>query len=216
MLKILITAGPTREAIDPVRFITNHSSGKMGYALAEAAVKKGFQATLISGPVNLTPPDGLADFVPVISAAEMAEAVTLRFADMDAVIMCAAVADYRPVSYSDSKIKKKDGHLFLELERTEDILKTLGCRKKSHQTLIGFAAETDHLATYAREKLQKKNLDWIVANQVGKPGQGFQADTNAVTLYSAQNEQPLEIPLCSKKLLAEKILQKIFPDHHIL
>ena len=212
MKKILITAGPTREAIDPVRFITNHSSGKMGYALTAAAVKMGFQVTLVSGPVNITPPDGLTEFVQIISAADMAEAVKSRFQDMDTVIMCAAVADYRPIAYSSSKIKKSDGQFFLELERTEDILLTLGKQKKPGQTLIGFAAETDNLVQYAQEKLRKKNLDWIVANQVGKPGQGFQADNNAVTLYSAGGNAPIEIPLCAKSLLAEKILQNIFPE----
>ncbi len=211
MKKILITAGPTREAIDPVRYITNYSSGKMGYSLAEAAVKRGFAVTLISGPVTLSRPEHLAEFVQVVSAAEMAEAVKKRFPLMDAAIMCAAVADYRPVCISQSKIKKNGGNLLLTLERTEDILQTLGKIKQPHQQLIGFAAETDSLQAYAQEKLRRKNLDWIAANLVGRTDRGFQSDDNAVTLYGAHGEI-IDFPLCSKRELAEKILQAIFPE----
>lgn len=210
-MKILISAGPTREAIDPVRFITNHSSGKMGYALAQAAVKRGWQVILVSGPVNLPRPEGLAEFVQVVSAAEMADAVKSRFPAMDGAILCAAVADYRPVTVSNKKIKKSDDDLILHLERTEDILKTLGTMKNAQQILIGFAAETDDLEANALAKLKKKNLDWIAANKVGVPGRGFQADTNAITLYNAAGEK-IELPLTDKASLAEEMLNRIFPE----
>lgn len=210
-MKILISAGPTREAIDPVRFITNHSSGKMGYALAQAAVKRGWQVVLVSGPVDLPRPEGLAEFVQVVSAAEMADAVKSRFSAMDGAILCAAVADYRPVTISNKKIKKSDDDLILHLERTEDILKTLGTMKNAQQILIGFAAETDDLEANALAKLKKKNLDWIAANKVGVPGRGFQADTNAITLYNAAGEK-IELPLTDKASLAEEMLNRIFPE----
>lgn len=210
-MKILISAGPTREAIDPVRFITNHSSGKMGYALAQAAVKRGWQVVLVSGPVDLPRPEGLAEIVQVVSAAEMADAVKSRFPAMDGAILCAAVADYRPVTVSNKKIKKSDDDLILHLERTEDILKTLGTMKNAKQILIGFAAETDDLEANALAKLKKKNLDWIAANKVGVPGRGFQADTNAITLYNAAGEK-IELPLTDKASLAEEMLNRIFPE----
>lgn len=210
-MKILISAGPTREAIDPVRFITNHSSGKMGYALAQAAVKRGWQVVLVSGPVDLPRPEGLAEFVQVVSAAEMADAVKSRFPAMDGAILCAAVADYRPVTVSNKKIKKSDDDLILHLERTEDILKTLGTMKNAQQILIGFAAETDDLEANALAKLKKKNLDWIAANKVGVPGRGFQADTNAITLYNAAGEK-IELPLTDKASLAKEMLNRIFPE----
>lgn len=208
---LLITAGPTREALDPVRFITNRSSGKMGYALAAAAVEKGFSVILVSGPVDssVIPPEGLAEFVPVISAAEMAEAVKTRFPAMDAAILCAAVADYRPKIVESNKIKKKEGEFILELERTEDILFSLGQMKTSQQKLIGFAAETENLAENALCKLKKKNLDWIAANQVGLPGQGFQSDRNEITLYGV-NGEVIPLPLTEKKLLAKQMLDAIF------
>lgn len=208
---LLITAGPTREALDPVRFITNRSSGKMGYALAAAAVEKGFSVILVSGPVDssVIPPEGLAEFVPVICAAEMAEAVKARFPAMDAAILCAAVADYRPKIVESNKIKKKEGELILELERTEDILFSLGQMKTGQQKLIGFAAETENLAENALGKLKKKNLDWIAANQVGLPGQGFQSDRNEITLYGV-NGEVIPLPLTEKKLLAKQMLDAIF------
>lgn len=210
-MKLLISAGPTREAIDPVRFITNHSSGKMGYALAAAAIENGWKVTLVSGPVTLDPPEGLAEFVPVISAAEMAEAVKSRFPRMDGAILCAAVADYRPVSFSNSKIKKTDDDLVLHLERTEDILLALGRMKRADQLLTGFAAETDDLAENALKKLRKKNLDWIAANLVGVPGKGFQADQNEITLYG-RNGEVIPLPLTDKKVLAKQMISAIFPE----
>ena len=210
-LKLLITAGPTCEALDPVRFITNRSSGKMGYSLAAAAVEKGFSVILVSGPVDssVIPPEGLTEFVPVVSAAEMAEAVKSRFPAMDAAILCAAVADYRPKIMETNKIKKKEGAFFLELERTEDILFSLGQMKTSAQRLIGFAAETENLAENALGKLKRKNLDWIAANQVGLPGQGFQSDRNEITLYGV-NGETVQLPLTEKKLLARQMLDVIF------
>ena len=184
-MKVLIDAGPTRESLDPVRFITNHSTGKMGYALAAAAVRAGHRVTLVSGPVTLPVPEGLEEFVPVVTAAQMAEAMKVRFPEADLTILCAAVADYRPKVYSSVKCKKSQGPLILELERTEDIALTLGGMKKSGQILVGFAAETDQLERYALEKLRAKNLDWIAANLVGVPNSGFASDTNSIKLYCA-------------------------------
>lgn len=188
-MRVLIDAGPTRESLDPVRFITNHSTGKMGYALASAAVRAGHEVTLVSGPVALQEPEGLAEFVPVVTAAEMAQAMKERFPKADLTILCAAVADYRPKVYSEVKRKKSQGPLILELERTEDIALSLGQMKKEDQILVGFAAETDQLERYALEKLRAKNLDWIAANLVGVPGSGFGSDTNSITLYCADGSK---------------------------
>ena len=210
-MKLMISAGPTREAIDPVRFITNHSSGKMGYALAEAAIAAGYDVILVSGPVTLKPPEGLTEFVSVISAADMAEAIKSRFPEVDAFISCAAVADYRPIEIATQKIHKQDGDMVLRLERTEDILLTLGGMKQPHQTLIGFAAETEDLRARALGKMERKNLDWIAANTVGVPGRGFQADTNAVTLY-ARTGEVFDFPLIDKKTLAGQMLKTIFKE----
>ena len=184
-MKILINAGPTRESIDPVRFITNHSSGKMGYALAAAAVRAGHETTLVSGPVELPPPSGLNRLVQVITAAEMAEAMKKAFPLADLTILCAAVADYRPRCYSAVKLKKQEGGLILELERTEDIALSLGSMKRPGQLLAGFAAETDEVEQNALKKLRMKNFDWIAANRVGIPGSGFGSDTNTIKLYAA-------------------------------
>ncbi len=205
-MKILITAGPTREALDPMRFISNRSSGKMGYALAEAAVAAGHETVLVSGPCSLTPPEGLAKVIQVISSADMAEAVKAEFPSCNAAVMCAAVADYRPKNYSSSKIKKNDGEMVIELERTEDILASLGSMKKPGQLLIGFAAETDDMEENALGKLQRKNLDWIAANRLDLPGQGAESNTNTVVLYSVNGDR-IVIPLASKKQVAEAILK---------
>jgi phosphopantothenoylcysteine decarboxylase/phosphopantothenate--cysteine ligase len=203
-MRIVISAGPTREAIDPVRFITNRSTGKMGYAIARAAVKMNLQTVLVSGPVNLTPPEGV-EFVPVESAAEMAEAMKNAAADADIIVMAAAVADYRPKQYSTSKVKKSDGDMCIELERTEDILLSLGKNKKPGQILVGFAAETDDLLQNAQGKLERKNLDYIAANIVGIPGRGFGADNNAITLLGRDGSKT-EFALQSKEALAESLL----------
>jgi len=204
-VKILVTAGPTREYIDPVRFITNRSSGKMGYALAEAAVKRGFETILVTGPVNLPPPAG-ATVVGVESALQMAAAVKRLAPECDAVIMAAAVADYRPVEVSEHKLKKQPGGLILRLERTEDILASLGKMKRPGQLLVGFAAETDDLLANAKHKLESKDLDWIAANRVAD---GFASDTDKVTMLGRSGEVA-ELPLAPKLEVAEKILEIIF------
>ena len=209
-MKILVTAGPTREIIDPVRYITNRSSGKMGYALAEALVRAGHDVTLISGPVTLAVPDGLDSLIRVESAAQMAEAVKSVFPSCTGAVMCAAVADYRPAEPSGNKIHKSEGDLILRLERTEDILLSLGRMKKQGQILVGFAAETEDLRARALEKMERKNLDWIVANRVGLPDRGFQSDDNAATAY-ARSGRIEEFPLMPKSLLARKLADLIFP-----
>ena len=210
-MKILINAGPTRESLDPVRFITNYSSGKMGYAIAKAAMKKGHEVTLVSGPVAIKPPPGLAGFISITTAAEMAEVMKREFPKAETTILSAAVADYRPKIISESKIKKQEGNFFLELERTEDIAMTLGQMKRPGQKLIGFAAETDDLEKNALGKLEKKNFDGIAANKVGIPGQGFGAEENAVTFYS-RNGSRKELSLKSKEALAEELLELILKD----
>ena len=209
-MKILVTAGPTREAIDAVRFLSNRSTGKMGYAVAKAAAEAGHDVILVSGPVSLTPPDGLLEFVPVVSAADMAEAVKLRAPDCGMIVMCAAVADYTPAHPIDRKLKKNEGNLFLELRRTEDILKTLGERKAPGQILVGFAAETDDVEAYARGKLAAKNLDWIAANDVSRPDRGFAAGTNAITLVAADGRR-FDLPLQSKDDIARRMLEILLP-----
>ena len=204
-MKILVTAGPTREKLDPVRYISNRSSGKMGYAMAAAAVAAGYEVTLISGPVALTPPDGV-QLVKVESAAEMAVAVKTVAAQADMIIMAAAVADYRPCLVSEHKIKKTADRMLVELERTEDILAGLGACKRPHQLLAGFAAETDDVLTYAREKLQRKNLDWMIANDVSLNDRGFESDNNAVVMLAADGRS-ISLPLNDKRLLATQILR---------
>ena len=201
-MRIVISAGPTREAIDPVRFITNRSTGKMGYAIARAAVKMNLQTVLVSGPVNLTPPEGVA-FVPVESAAEMAEAMKNAAAGADIIVMAAAVADYRPKQYSTSKVKKSDGDMRIELERTEDILLSLGKNKKPGQILVGFAAETDDLLQNAQGKLERKNLDWIAANTVSD---GFGTDTNTIMLLG-RNGEHIQLGPDSKQAVAREMIQ---------
>lgn len=204
--KVLITAGPTQEAIDPVRYISNYSSGKMGYALAEMASLYGAQVTLVSGPVQLEPPDQV-ELVRVKSSEEMYQAVLARYAQMDVVIKAAAVADYRPKQPAQQKIKKEEQDLVLHLEKTTDILQELG-KQKQGQILIGFAAETNDLEHYALEKIKRKNLDFIVANNVTEEGAGFGTDTNIVTIIS-KTGQKTQLPLLSKKEVAQKILQTV-------
>ena len=205
--KILVTAGPTREAIDPVRYITNHSTGKMGYAIAKTAALRGADVTLVSGPAEVEPPM-FVNFVPVVTAKDMFEAVTSRSDEMDAVIKAAAVADYRPKFVNTEKTKKKDGDMAIELERTDDILKWLGEHKKDSQFLCGFSMETEHMLENSRAKLKKKNLDMIVANNLKVAGAGFGTDTNVVTMI--RENQETELPIMSKEEVAGAILDEIF------
>ncbi len=205
-MKFLITAGPTRESIDPVRFFTNRSSGKMGYALADAAFKSGHEVILISGVVTI-PKVNNVKMIYVESAAEMFEAVLNEYEKADIVIMSAAVADFTPTEYYQHKLKKsgKD-NLVLELKRTVDILAYLGKHRQKKQKLVGFAAESERVIEYAKMKLKKKNLDWIIANNIGISGLGFQSDNNAVTMISSKGRNIDLLPQ-SKIELAEKIIQ---------
>lgn len=203
---VLVTAGPTMEAIDPVRYITNHSTGKMGYSIAKIAALRGADVTLVSGPVNIDAPL-FVKTIPVCSASEMFEAVTTRSDDMDIIIKAAAVADYRPTQVSDEKMKKSDSELSISLERTEDILKYLGENKGEGQFLCGFSMETQNMLENSRAKLAKKHLDMIVANNLKTKGAGFGGDTNVVTLITADAEQELE--LMSKEAVAGRIFDFI-------
>ena len=203
---ILITAGPTREDLDPVRFLTNRSSGKMGYALAENALRRGAQVILVSGPTELHPPEG-ADWVPVRTAEEMRSAVLEHSAAANVVIMAAAVADYRPAAASATKIQRGGERLVLELEPTPDILRDLSAQK-GKRLLIGFAAETDHLAENARAKLARKGADVIVANDVTREGAGFDTDTNIVTLYFRDGRE-VSLPQLPKSEVARLILDHV-------
>lgn len=204
--KVVVTAGPTLERIDPVRYISNFSSGKMGYAMAQAAVELGAETVLISGPVSLDPPTGV-ELIRVESAAEMLGAVLDQYSDADYVVKSAAVADYRPKTVHDQKMKKKEGAASLELERTTDILKSLG-EMKSTQRLIGFAAETTDAVTYGKGKLESKNLDWIIVNDVTDPAGGFGSDANVVTLISRSGVE-IPFPAMEKKELAKQLLTTI-------
>jgi len=204
--KILVTAGPTREAVDPVRYLSNHSTGKMGYAIARAAARRGAQVTLVSGPANLSVPLGV-NAVPVTGAAQMFEAVTAVSREQDIIIKAAAVADYRPASPGTDKIKKKDGDLRLELERTDDILAWLGQHRSPGQILCGFSMETRDLLMNSRNKLEKKNIDLIVANNLKTEGAGFGTETNVVTIISRDGEEELE--LMSKDEVAHHVLDRI-------
>lgn len=201
--KVLITAGATREAIDPVRYITNHSTGKMGYALATVAMRRGADVTLIHGETNLTAPLGVKA-IAVESAGDMFEAVKAEAAGQDIIIKSAAVADYTPVSTATEKIKKKDGDSSIELKRTMDILKWLGENKKPGQFICGFSMETENMLENSRKKLDAKNADLIVANNLKVEGAGFGTDTNVVTLIT--KEQAKELPIMSKEAVAEEIL----------
>lgn len=203
---IMITAGGTREPFDPIRFISNRSSGKMGYALAAEALARGAEVILVSAPVSMEPPPGVK-LVSIETAQEMHDAVMEYFPHVDAVIKAAAVADYRPVEVAGQKIKKQTGRWVVELEPTPDILRELG-RQKTRQVLVGFAAETEELEEHGREKLQEKNLDLIVANDVTRPGAGFGADTNIVTLIFADGRVEA-LPKLSKRGVAERILDAV-------
>ena len=201
-MKILVTAGPTREKLDPVRFITNRSTGKMGYAIASAAEAAGHEVILISGPVTLPAPEGVK-LIRIESAAEMAEAVFATSPVCDMVIMAAAVADYRPAEISEQKIKKQDGEFFLRLERTADILAGLGKNKPAGQILVGFAAESENLLANALGKLERKNLDWIAANTVSD---GFGTDTDTVILLG-RNGEKIAIGPDSKQNVARRLIE---------
>ena len=203
---VLITAGPTCEDIDPVRFLTNRSSGKMGYALAEAAHRRGARIILVSGPTDLKVPDGV-DWVPVRSTTQMHDSVRARASEANVVIMAAAVSDYRPANVQAKKIKRGEGAFTLELEPTTDILAELG-REKRNQVLVGFAAETDSVAENARGKLRRKSADMIVANDVTQEGAGFDTDTNIVTLYR-RDGQEFALPKLNKFDVANRIFDHV-------
>ena len=207
--RLLVTAGPTQEKLDPVRYISNHSTGKMGYAIARQAMLRGAQVTLVSGKTDLQPPAGVR-FVPVVSAADMAQAVKETAFEQDIIIKAAAVADYRPASVAQEKMKKKDGELSVALERTEDILGWLGAHRREGQFLCGFSMETEHLLENSRAKLEKKRIDMIVANNLRQEGAGFGTDTNVVTILTKNNA--VELPLLSKEEVADKLLDFILKE----
>lgn len=205
-LHVLVTAGPTQEAIDPVRYITNHSTGKMGYAIAKAAAMRGAKVTLVSGPVQIAPPP-FVEVVNVVSAEEMFREVTSRAQKQDIIIKTAAVADYRPAVVAAEKVKKKDGDLGIALERTKDILAHLGANKKEGQFLCGFSMETENMLENSITKLVKKNLDMVIANNLKVEGAGFGANTNVVTIITRKGGE--QLPLMSKDDVADKILDAI-------
>jgi phosphopantothenoylcysteine decarboxylase/phosphopantothenate--cysteine ligase len=205
-LKFLVTAGPTREPLDPVRYITNHSSGKMGYSVAAAAVERGAEVLLISGPVSLKKPEG-TEFLPVTTADEMYREVMQNYKNCDVIIMVAAVADYKPAEVSDIKIKKKGDTLTLKLEKNVDILKELG-KVKENRILAGFCAETNDLIENARSKVEAKNLDFIIANDVTVEGAGFGTDTNIIKIVK-RDGLVTELPLMTKQAAAHRILDEI-------
>jgi phosphopantothenoylcysteine decarboxylase / phosphopantothenate---cysteine ligase len=210
--KVLITAGPTREPIDAVRFISNRSSGKMGYALAEELIKQGAEVTMISGPVTIPHQNGFT-IQNVTTAAEMATACLNHFPKSDIIIMAAAVADYTLNAPSHTKIKKKESTLSLELNKTTDILADMGAQKKKTQVLVGFALETDNALENAREKKRNKNLDMIVLNSLANPGAGFEADTNKITIID-HNDKIINFEIKSKRDVAKDIVNKIIQDHY--
>ncbi|KFC93642.1 phosphopantothenoylcysteine decarboxylase/phosphopantothenoylcysteine synthetase [Leminorella grimontii ATCC 33999 = DSM 5078] len=205
-LNVLLTAGPTREALDPVRFITNHSSGKMGYSIARAAAARGANVTLVSGPVDLAPPANVT-IVNVTSALEMREAVMSRAAGQNIFIACAAVADYRALHIADEKIKKQGDELTLKMIKNPDIVAEVAAMPAARPFVVGFAAETQNVEEYARSKLARKNLDLICANDVSRPGQGFNSDSNALHLYWSNGE--MSLPLSDKSLLGQKLMDEI-------
>lgn len=205
-LRILVTAGPTQESIDPVRYITNHSSGRMGYAIARAAMLRGADVTLVSGETALTPPI-LVNTIPVLTAQDMYEAVTAKAESCDIIIKAAAVADYTPTTTADNKIKKSDGDMSIPLKRTQDILGYLGTHRKPGQFLCGFSMETENMLENSRKKLTKKNLDMIVANNLKVEGAGFQGTTNVITMIT--EDEIIELPLMDKEEAAHAILDQI-------
>lgn len=204
--KVLVTAGPTQEAIDPVRYITNHSSGKMGYALAKAAMLRGAQVTLVSGPCAIEPPP-FVKLVPIVTAKEMFDAVTSVSFEQDIIIKAAAVADYRPAKVFDDKVKKQEGQMSIELEKTDDILQYLGENRVPGQFLCGFSMETQNMLGNSRAKLGKKHLDMVAANNLKVAGAGFQGDTNVLTLIT--QDEDVSLQLMSKEDAANIILDKI-------
>ena len=204
--RILVTAGPTRESVDPVRFLTNHSTGKMGYAVCECAKRRGAEVTLVSGPVHLKAPDGVR-LIPVTTAEDMYQAVMQQEARQDIIIKAAAVADYRPKKQHTEKTKKQEGALILELERTKDILAELGKRKRKNQCICGFSMETEHVLENSRAKLKKKNVDLIAANSLREEGAGFGVDTNRLILITESSEE--ELGLLSKRECADRLLNRL-------
>ena len=208
-VNVLVTAGPTREAIDPVRYITNHSTGKMGYAVAKAAAMRGANVTLVSGPTELPAPP-FVEVVDVVSAEDMFQAVTTRAAKQDIIIKTAAVADYRPAVVATEKVKKKDGDLSIALERTKDILAYLGEHKREGQFLCGFSMETENMLENSITKLVKKNLDMVIANNLKVEGAGFGTNTNVVTIITRKGGE--QLPLMSKDEVADKILDAIMKE----
>lgn len=204
--KVLVTAGPTQEPVDPVRFITNHSTGKMGYAIAENCMRRGAEVTLVSGPVQIAPPLCVR-VIPVVTAADMAVAVKECYQEQDIIIKTAAVADYRPAHPADEKVKKKDDKSVMELERTEDILAYLGAHRKDGQFICGFSMETENMLENSRAKLAKKNVDMIVANNLKVAGAGFGTDTNVVTIITKDDCRQLE--RMSKAEVAASIVDEI-------
>jgi phosphopantothenoylcysteine decarboxylase/phosphopantothenate--cysteine ligase len=204
--KVIVSAGPTQEAIDPVRYITNHSTGKMGYEIAKAASRRGAQVTLVSGSTSLKPPM-FVETINIVSAKDMFEVFRDRFLDNDIIIKAAAVADYKPKTIADNKIKKKDGDMAIELDRTTDIIKYMGEHRREGQYICGFSMETENMLENSRAKLKKKNIDMIVANNLKEKGAGFGTDTNVVTIITGEDEKQLE--LMSKEEVSNKILDEI-------
>lgn len=204
--KVLVTAGPTREAIDPIRYITNHSTGKMGYAIAKVCMQRGAEVTLVTGPTEIKKPEFL-NIIQIGTAKEMFDAVTEHAPFQDIIIKAAAVADYRPKFVSSEKVKKKDGELSVEMERTDDILKYLGEHKKEGQFLCGFSMETEHMLENSRKKLIEKNVDMIVANNLKTEGAGFAGDTNVITMIT--KDQEVSLPKMTKEETAVQILNRI-------
>ena len=203
---VLVTAGPTQESLDPVRYLTNHSTGKMGYAIARMAMLRGAQVTLVTGPTAITPPP-FVDVVPVVSAQDMFEAVAAHSPNADMIFKAAAVADYTPIGYSDDKVKKKDGDLSIPLKRTTDILQYLGQHRRPGQVICGFSMETRDMLENSRAKLEKKNVDMICANNLKVAGAGFGTDTNVITLITRDGIE--ELPLLSKEDAASRLLSSV-------